>query len=193
METILPTREDAFNLLKEFNTSDSLIRHGLAVEGVMAHFAEKFGEDGEKWQVIGLVHDLDYERYPDQHCTKTREILMARNWPEEYIRAVESHGWGLCSDVKPESLVERTLYAVDELTGLISSTCLVRPSKSVLDLKVKSVTKKWKEKSFAAGVDRTVIQRGADMLGMERGELISETIVGMQTVAWAIGLKGNIQ
>lgn len=193
MDTILPTREDAFNLLKEFNTSDSLIRHGLAVEGVMGHFAEKFNEDREKWQVIGLVHDLDYERYPDQHCTKTREILMDRNWPEEYIRAVESHGWGLCSDVKPESLIEKTLYAVDELTGLISSTCLVRPSRSVLDLKVKSVTKKWKDKSFAAGVDRTVIQRGADMLGMERGELIAETILGMQTVAEAIGLKGNIE
>ena len=191
MDAILPTREDAFNLLKEFNTSQSLIRHGLAVEGVMAHFAEKFGKDREKWQVIGLVH-LDYERYPDQHCTKTRKILMAHNWPEEYIRAVESHGWGLCSDVKPESLLERTLYAVDELTGLISSTCLVRPSKSVLDLKVKSVTKKWKDKSFAAGVDRTVIQRGADLLGMERGELIAETILGMQSVAQVIGLKGNI-
>ena len=108
----------------------------------MGHFADKFGKDREEWQIIGLVHDLDYERYPDQHCTKAREILMARNWPEAYIRAVESHGWGLCSDVKPESLLEKTLYAVDELTGLISSTCLVRPSKSVLDLKVKSVTKK---------------------------------------------------
>jgi putative nucleotidyltransferase with HDIG domain len=192
METALPTREEAFNLLKEFNTSDSLIRHGLAVEGVMGHFAEKFGKDREKWQIIGLVHDLDYERYPDQHCKKTREILMARNWPEEYIRAVESHGWGLCSDVKPESLLEKTLYAVDELTGLITSTCLVRPSKSVLDLKAKSVTKKWKDKSFAAGVDRTVIQKGAEMLEMDRGELISETILGMQAVAEAIGLKGNL-
>lgn len=192
METALPTREEAFALLKEFNTSDSLIRHGLAVEGVMGHFADKFGEDREKWQVIGLVHDLDYERYPDQHCAKTREILMARNWPEAYIRAVESHGWGLCSDVKPESLLEKTLYAVDELTGLISSTCLVRPSRSVLDLKAKSVTKKWKDKSFAAGVDRAVIQKGAEMLQMDRGELISETILGMQAVAEAIGLKGNL-
>ncbi len=192
METALPTRQDAFALLKEYNTSDSLIRHGLAVEGVMGHFADKFGKDREEWQIIGLVHDLDYERYPDQHCTKAREILMARNWPEAYIRAVESHGWGLCSDVKPESLLEKTLYAVDELTGLISSTCLVRPSKSVLDLKVKSVTKKWKDKSFAAGVDRTVIQKGAEMLQMDRSELISETILGMQAVAEAIGLKGNL-
>ncbi|ACN13590.1 conserved hypothetical protein [Desulforapulum autotrophicum HRM2] len=192
METALPTRKEAFDLLKEFNTSDSLIRHGLAVEGVMGHFADKFGKDREKWQIIGLVHDLDYERYPDQHCKKTREILMARNWPEAYIRAIESHGWGLCSDVKPESLLEKTLYAVDELTGLITSTCLVRPSRSVLDLKAKSVTKKWKDKSFAAGVDRSVIQKGAEMLQMDRGELISETILGMQAVAEAIGLKGNL-
>lgn len=192
METAQPTREEAFELLKKYNTSDSLIRHGLAVEGVMGHFAEKFGQDKEMWQIIGLVHDLDYEKYPDQHCKKTREILMAHNWPETYIRAVESHGWGLCSDVKPESLLEKTLYAVDELTGLISSACLVRPSKSVLDLKVKSVNKKWKDKSFAAGVDRSVIQKGADMLNMERTELISETILGMQTVAQAIGLKGNL-
>ncbi|MBI9089521.1 MAG: HDIG domain-containing protein [Desulfobacterium sp.] len=192
METILPTRQEAFHLLKEFNTSDSLIRHGLSVEGVMGHFAEKFGEDKEKWQVIGLVHDLDYEQYPDQHCKKSREILMERNWPESYIRAVESHGWGLCSDVKPESLLEKTLYAVDELTGLITSACLVRPTRSVLDIKVKSVNKKWKDKSFAAGVDRTVIDRGAEMLGMERTDLITETILGMRTVAEAIGLKGTL-
>ena len=192
METAQPTRQEAFELLKKYNTSDSLIRHGLAVEGVMGHFAEKFGENKEEWQIIGLVHDLDYEKYPDQHCKKTREILMEHNWPESYIRAVESHGWGLCSDVKPESLLEKTLYAVDELTGLISSACLVRPSKSVLDLKVKSVNKKWKDKSFAAGVNRSVIEKGAEMLGMERAELISETILGMQSVAQAIGLKGNL-
>ncbi len=192
METIIPTRQEAFHLLKEFNRSESLIRHGLSVEGVMGHFAEKFGEEKEMWQVIGLVHDLDYEQYPDQHCKKSREILMERNWPESYIRAVESHGWELCSDVKPESLLEKTLYAVDELTGLITSACLVRPTRSVLDIKAKSVKKKWKDKSFAAGVDRTVIDRGAEMLGMERTELITETILGMRTVAEAIGLKGTL-
>jgi len=192
METATPTRKEAFDLLKQFNRSDSLIRHGLTVEGVMGYFADKFGSDRQMWQVIGLVHDLDYEQYPDQHCTKTREILMERNWPETYIRAVESHGWGICSNVEPQSLLEKTLYAVDELTGLISSACLVRPSKSVLDITAKSINKKWKDKSFAAGVDRTVIDRGAEMLAMERTELITETILGMRTVAEAIGLKGNL-
>ncbi len=192
METARPTRQEAFNLLREFNKSESLIRHGLSVEGVMGHFAEKFGEDKEMWQVIGLVHDLDYEQFPDQHCAMSRQLLMERNWPESYIRAVESHGWGLCTDVKPETLLEKTLYAVDELTGLITSACLVRPTRSVLDIKAKSVKKKWKDKSFAAGVDRTVIDRGAEMLGMERTELITETILGMRTVAEAIGLKGTL-
>ena len=192
METARPTRKEAYDLLKEFNTSASLIRHGLSVEGVMGHFAEKFGEDKEMWQVIGLVHDLDYEQFPDQHCAKSRQILMERNWPESYIRAVESHGWGLCTDVKPETLLEKTLYAVDKLTGLITSACLVRPTRSVLDIKAKSVKKKWKDKSFAAGVDRTVIDRGAEMMGMERTELITETILGMGTVAEAIGLKGTL-
>jgi putative nucleotidyltransferase with HDIG domain len=192
METARPTRKDAYDLLREFNTSASLIRHGLSVEGVMGHFAEKFGEDKEMWQVIGLVHDLDYEQFPDQHCTMSRQILMERNWPESYIRAVESHGWGLCTEVKPETLLEKTLYAVDELTGLITSACLVRPTRSVLDIKAKSVKKKWKDKSFAAGVDRTVIDRGAGMMGMERTELITETILGMRTVAEAIGLKGTL-
>jgi len=192
METAIPTRKEAFDLLREFNKSDSLIRHGLTVEGVMGYFADKFGNDREMWQVIGLVHDLDYEQYPDQHCSKTRKILMERNWPETYIRAVESHGWGICSNVEPQSLLEKTLYAVDELTGLISSACLVRPSKSVLDITAKSINKKWKDKSFAAGVDRTVIARGAEMLAMERTELITETILGMRTVAEAIGLKGNL-
>ncbi len=144
------------------------------------------------WQVIGLVHDLDYEQYPEAHCTKSREILEAHGWPEPYIRAVVSHGWGMCSDVKPETRLEKTLYAVDELTGLIASAVLVRPSRSILDIKVKSVNKKWKDKSFAAGVDRSVIQRGAEMLGMERADLISETIMGMRSVAGEIGLKGNL-
>ena len=192
MEKTTPTRESAFALLKEFNTSDSLIRHALSVEGVMAHFAKLNNEDEEMWRIIGLVHDLDFQLYPDEHCTKSREILTQRGWPESYIRAVVSHGWGICSDVEPKSLLEKTLFAVDELTGLIASTCLVRPSKSVLDLKVKSVNKKWKTKSFAAGVDRSIIERGAKMLGMERADLIRETIAGMQSVAQEIGLKGNI-
>ena len=192
MEKTTPTRESAFALLKEFNTSESLIRHALSVEGVMAHFAKLNNEDEEMWRIIGLVHDLDFQLYPDEHCTKSREILTQRGWPEPYIRAVVSHGWGICSDVEPKSLLEKTLFAVDELTGLIASTCLVRPSKSVLDLKVKSVNKKWKTKSFAAGVDRSIIERGAKMLGMERADLIRETIAGMQSVAQEIGLKGSL-
>lgn len=187
-----PSRDEAMELLKKYNTGESLIRHALAVEGVMGHFADKFGEPREKWQIIGLVHDIDYELYPDQHCTKSREILETHRWPWEYIRAVISHGWGICSDFQPESMLEKTLYAVDELTGLIASTALMRPSVSVLDLTVKSVNKKWKDRRFAAGVDRTIIEKGAKMMGLERTELITETIMGMRSVAESIGLKGNL-
>lgn len=188
-----PTREEAFELLKEFNKSESLINHALTVEGVMTHFAELLGEDDiEKWGIIGLVHDLDYEKYPEEHCLKTREILTDRNWPEDYIRAIVSHGWGLCSDVEPVETMEKVLYTIDELTGLIVATALVRPSKSVLDVEVKSVKKKWKQSSFAAGVNRSVIENGAKMLGMDLDTVIAETIKGMQKIADKIGLKGNL-
>ncbi|MGI5851948.1 MAG: HDIG domain-containing metalloprotein [Caldicoprobacterales bacterium] len=192
MDKIIPTRETAMELLREYNQNDSLIKHALAVEAVMVHFAELFGEDKEKWGIIGLIHDLDYEKYPDEHCTKTREILTERGWPEDYIRAVVSHGWGICSDVEPEEKMEKVLYTIDELTGLIAATALMRPSKSILDLTTKSVRKKWKQKSFAAGVDRGIIEKGVQMLGMELGEVMAETIKGMQKVADEIGLKGNI-
>jgi predicted hydrolase (HD superfamily) len=186
-----PTREDALQLLKEYNQSESLIKHALAVEGVMRHFARKRGEDEEKWGIVGIVHDLDYERFPEQHCRKTEEILRGRNWPEEYIRAVVSHGWGICTEVKPESDMEKVLFAVDELTGLVTTSALVRPSKSVLDMEASSVKKKWKDKRFAAGVDRSIIERGAAMLGMDLTVLITETILGMREVAEDIGLKGS--
>jgi putative nucleotidyltransferase with HDIG domain len=191
MEPTTPTREQAFELLKEFNQTDSLIKHALAVEAVMRHFARKRGEDEEKWGVIGLVHDLDYEKFPDQHCRKTEEILRQRQWPEEYIRAVVSHGWGICSEVVPESELEKALYAVDELTGLVTTSALVRPSKSVMDMEAKSVKKKWKDKRFAAGVDRSIIEKGAAMLGVDLNDLIAETILGMRAVAEEIGLKGT--
>ena len=184
----IPTVEDAFSLLREFNTNESLIKHALAVEGVMRFSARKHGEDEEKWGIIGLIHDLDYEKYPDEHCVKTGEILRERGWPEEYIRAAVSHGWGICSDVEPQSTLEKTLYAVDELTGLITACALVRPSRSVMDLTPKSVRKKWNVKGFAAGADRAVIERGASMLGIEISELISDTIMGMREVAPKIGL-----
>ena len=188
----VPTREEAWQLLKQYNHSDRLLKHAMAVEGVMRYFARKREEDEEKWGVVGLIHDLDYEKYPDQHCQKTAEILRESNWPEEYIRAVVSHGWGICVDVKPETEMEMVLYAIDELTGLVVTSALVRPSKSVLDMKAKSVKKKWKDKRFAAGVDRSIIQNGADMLGVELGELITDTIMGMREVAEEIGLKGKV-
>lgn len=191
MTTHIPTRQEASALLKEYNSDESLIRHALAVEGVMRYFAQKFGEDPEKWGIIGLVHDLDYQQFPDQHCTKTAKILHAHDWPEDYVRAVVSHGWGICSDVEPQEKMEKVLYAVDELTGLVSATALVRPSKSVMDMEPKSVKKKWKDKSFAAGVNRDVIQKGAEMLGMELSDLFSETIAGMRQVAGEIKLKGE--
>ena len=189
MSTQVPTREEAFALLKEYNKNESLIKHALAVEGVMRYIARKRGEDEEKWGVIGLIHDLDYEQYPEEHCRKTGEILKERGWPEAYIRAVVSHGWGICVDVEPETVLEKTLYAIDELTGLVVTTALVRPSKSVMDLKLKSVKKKWKDKRFAAGVDRSIIEKGAKMLDVEISELITDTIMGMQDVAEEIGLK----
>ena len=185
----IPTRDETFSLLKEFNTNESLIKHALAVEAVMRFCARKHGEDEEKWGIIGLIHDLDYEKYPEAHCEKTGEILMERGWPEEYIRAVVSHGWGICGDVEPQSLVEKTLFAIDELTGFVTACALVRPSKSVMDLKTKSVLKKWKQKSFAAGADRGVIEKGAHMLGIEIDALISDVIMGMREVAREIGLE----
>ncbi|HDK26134.1 MAG TPA: HDIG domain-containing protein [Candidatus Atribacteria bacterium] len=190
MSSKVPTREEAYQLLTEYNKSDSLIKHALAVEGVMRYFARKRGEDEEKWGIIGLVHDLDYEKFPEEHCKKSEEILREKDWPQEYIRAVVSHGWGLCSDVEPQTELEKVLYAVDELTGLVATTALVRPSKSVMDVKAKSVKKKWKDKRFAAGVNRSVIEKGAEMLGVDLSELIADTIAGMQEVAEAIGLKG---
>jgi len=192
MNSQIPTREQAYNLLTEYNKNESLIKHALAVEGVMRYFARKRGEDEEKWGIIGLIHDLDYEQFPEQHCQKTEEILKENSWPHEYIRAVISHGWGICVDVEPQTELEKVLYAIDELTGLVVTTALVRPSKSVMDLKAKSVKKKWKDKRFAAGVDRSIIDRGAQMLGMELTDLITDTIMGMREVAEEIGLKGAL-
>jgi len=191
MAEVVPSREEAFSLLKTYNQNDGLIKHALAVEAVMRYCARKRGHDEQMWGVIGLVHDLDYERFPEQHCRKTEEILTSRNWPAAYIRAVVSHGWGICTDVEPQSELEKVLYAVDELTGLVAATALVRPSKSVMDVKAKSVKKKWKDKSFAAGVNRDVIEKGAEMLGVELSELIDDVIMGMRDVADQIGLRGN--
>jgi predicted hydrolase (HD superfamily) len=190
-DDIKPSREEALALFRKYNKSESLLKHALSVEGVMRFMARKAGEDENKWGVIGLVHDLDYEMYPDQHCAMTRKILEENGWPEEYMRAVVSHGWGLVSEVEPVSLLERTLFAMDELTGLVTTSALVRPSRSVIDMESKSVKKKWNDKRFAAGVDRSVIEKGADMLGVTIDELITDCIMGMRTVAVEIGLKGS--
>lgn len=192
MNPSVPTRQEAFELLCRYNEEEAHIKHALAVEAVMRHIARKRGEDEEKWGIVGLIHDLDWEQFPEEHCTKTGKILRQAGWPEEYIRAVVSHGWGICSEVEPLSEMEKVLYAVDELTGLVAAAALVRPSRSVLDLTAKSVKKKWNQKAFAAGVDRSIIEKGAALLGVELSDLITDTIEGMRTVAEEIGLKGNV-
>jgi putative nucleotidyltransferase with HDIG domain len=187
----VPTRAEAFQLLTLYNQNDNLIKHALAVEAVMRHFAKLFGEDVEKWGIIGLVHDLDYEKYPDQHCEMTEKILKEEGWPESYIVSIISHGWGLCSNVEPTQKMEKVLYTIDELTGLITACALVRPSRSLMDLELKSVRKKWKIPAFAAGANREIIEKGAQMLGMDLDDIIRETIIGMRTVAENLDLKGQ--
>ena len=188
----IPTREEALELFKKYNKTDSLLKHALAVEATMKHFAELLGaEDVKKWSVIGLIHDLDFEMYPEKHCTMTKQILEENNWPEEYIRTILSHGWGGCTDVEPVETIDKVLYTIDELTGLVAATALMRPSKSIMDMEAKSVKKKWKQKSFAAGVDRNIIENGAIMLDMELNTIIEETIKAMRNVANEIGLNGG--
>lgn len=189
----VPTREEALELLKKYTKSENRIKHALAVESVMRHFARLFGEEEEKWGIVGLIHDLDYEMYPEQHCKKVREILEQEGWPDDYIKAVQSHGWKLCSDVEPTERMEKVLYAIDELTGLIAATALMRPDRSIMSTTLQSVKKKWKQKSFAAGVNREVIEEGAKMLGMDLDRVIEETIKGMQEVASEIGLLGEFK
>jgi putative nucleotidyltransferase with HDIG domain len=186
-----PTREEAWAILTDHVKSPNLISHALAVEAVMRHIARKKSADEDLWGVIGLVHDVDYEEHPDEHLRHAPEILRLHGWPEEYIRAVASHGWGLFTAVPPVSDLEKTLFAIDELTGLVAAAALVRPSRSVLDLPVRSVLKKWKDKAFAAGVDRKVIEKGAALMEVPLEELIADTIEGMKPIAEAIGLKGN--
>ncbi len=192
MVTGIPTREEALKLFNQYNQSESLLKHAFAVEGVMRYMARKAGEDEEKWGIIGLIHDLDWEKYPEQHCKMTEKILRENGWPEEYIRAVLSHGWGIVTDVEPVSLLEKTIFAIDELTGLVVTSALVRPSRSVMDMEARSVKKKWNDKRFAAGVDRSVIEKGAAMLGVSLDDLITDCIMGMREVAQEIGLKGTI-
>ena len=186
------SREQAMDILGRHVKAGHLVRHALMVEAVMRYFAQLYGEDAEKWGVIGLLHDIDFEEYPERHCQMVRELLCPYGFPEEYLHAIESHGYGLVSSVEPLERMEKVLFATDELTGLIAATALMRPSRSILDLELSSVKKKWKQKGFAAGVNREVVQRGAQMLGIELDELISHTIRGMQTAAEETGLKGEL-
>jgi putative nucleotidyltransferase with HDIG domain len=186
-----PTRKEAWMILTDHVKSPSLISHALAVEAVMRHVARKRSADEELWGVIGLIHDVDYEEHPDEHLRHATEILRRHGWPEECVRAVASHGWGLFTDIAPVTDLEKTLFAIDELTGLVAAAALVRPSRSVLDLPVKSVLKKGKDKGFAAGVDRKVIEKGAALMEVPLDQLIADTIEGMKTIAETIGLKGN--
>jgi putative nucleotidyltransferase with HDIG domain len=185
-------RDEAIKLWRRYNDDDYLFRHALSVEAVMRHFAEKRGEDVGYWGLVGLLHDIDYQKYPEEHLKHAREMLNPEGYPEDFIRAVESHGFGICSEVEPELYMEKILYACDELTGFIYACAIMRPSKSVLDIEVKSVTKKFKTPAFAAKIDRGVIQKGADMLGMPLEDLIRETILALRPAAAEIGLKGSL-
>jgi len=182
------TRDEAYALLCQYNESIALVNHAKAVEATMGHFANILGEDANYWGIVGLLHDLDYEKYPDEHCKKVVGILEENGYDEKFIHAVVSHGFGLCSDVKPEHVMEKVLYTIDEMTGLINAAALMRPSKSVMDLEYKSLIKKYKTKSFAAGVDRSVIENGCEMLGYELQYIIEETIKAMRAVHEEIGL-----
>lgn len=189
----VPTREEAWTLLTTYTKTDNLLNHARSVESVMRHYARRYGEDEEKWGIIGLVHDLDWEQFPAEHCNRTAAILREADWPEEWIRAIQSHGWKICTDVEPHHRMEKVLYAIDELTGLVTATALVRPSRSLQDMTPKSVKKKWKQPSFAAGANREIIAAGAEMMDEPLDSVIAETLEAMKTVASEIGLDGEVR
>ena len=177
------TREAALAALKEYNTEPFHIQHSLTVEGVMRWYAELlgYGEDADFWATVGLLHDIDFELWPDEHCLKAPELLEKAGCDADFIHAVCSHGYGLCCDVKPEHEMEKVLFAADELTGLIGAAARMRPSKSCMDMEVSSLKKKFKDKKFAAGCSRDVIRQGAEMLGWELEQLMERTIEAMRS------------
>lgn len=175
------TREQAMELLKKYNQEPFHMEHALTVEGVMRWFAAENGEDEEFWGIAGLLHDVDFEKYPEEHCQKAPELLNEIGASPELIHAVCSHGYGLCSQVEPTHPMEKILFAADELTGLIWAAAKMRPSKSVMDMEVKSLKKKFKDKRFAAGCSRDVIEKGAQMLGWDLNELFEKTILAMRS------------
>ena len=175
------TREQAMTLLRKYNQESFHILHALTVEGVMAWFAQELGEDVEFWSRCGLLHDVDFEQYPDEHCKKAPELLAEVNASEEMVHAICSHGYGLCSDVEPVHQMEKIMFAVDELTGLIGAAARMRPSKSVMDMELSSLKKKFKDKKFAAGCSREVIRQGAEMLGWSLDEVMEKTILAVRS------------
>ena len=183
-ETVMAnTREEAWELLKEYNKESFHLQHGLTVEGCLRYFARElgYGDQEDFWGMVGLLHDLDYEKYPEEHCRKEAQILKDRGWDERLIHAVASHGWPRCSDVEPTEEMEKVLYTVDELSGLIGAAALMRPSRSVQDMEVKSLKKKFKDKHFAAGCSRDVIKQGADMLGWDLNKVFEQSILAMRS------------
>ena len=182
------TREQAWDLLTQYNQEEFHLRHAVTVEHVMRWFARElgYGDREEFWGIVGLLHDLDFERWPEEHCKKSQELMRQAGVEEEIVRATASHGWGHCVDIKPEQEMEKVLFAVDELTGLIGAAALMRPSKSVSDMELKSLKKKFKDKKFAAGCSRDVIRQGAEMLGWTLDDLLSRTLAAMRAEEAAI-------
>ena len=181
---MIPTKEQAMTLLQQYNSDPFHRKHAKIVSGVMGYFARELGcgDEAEFWEIVGLLHDLDFEQFPEQHCIKEQELMRQAGLDESIIRATASHGCGITVDIAPEHTMEKVLYATDELTGLIGAAAVLRPSKSVQDLELKSVRKKYKSAGFAAGCSREVIARGAEMLGWTVDELIEKTILAMRTV-----------
>lgn len=186
----IPTREEAWELLKEFNEDEFHLKHARIVEGTMKYFAKELGyaDETEFWGNIGLLHDLDFGKYPEAHCIKSQEIMKERGIDERVIHATASHGYGITVEIKPEHEMEKVLFAVDELTGLIGAVAIMRPSKSTLDLELSSVKKKYKTPKFAAGCSREIISKGAEMLGWDLDELIQKTINALREVEQTTGL-----
>ena len=184
-------RKIALELLRKYNKEPFHILHGLTVEGVMRYFAKEYGENEDYWGTIGLLHDVDFEQYPEEHCKKCIDILKENNLPEDMINSICSHAYGLCSDIKPEKQMEKILFATDELTGLIGATIKMRPSKSTKDLEVSSLKKKFKDKKFAAGCSRDVITQGAEMLGWSLEELFEKTILAMRNCEDTVNKERN--